>query len=234
MPSIGGLMGLALVAGAQAPGSRGPLSPGEFAIEHVTVIPMTSPRVIPNATVLVRDGRIVWVGTGRGPARRPGARVIDGAGKFLIPGLSDMHTHLFSDAAAVDDSAGPAEIGVMLANGVTTARLMIGTPAHLVLRRAVAEGRVLGPKLWVAGPQVAGRADENTIVVTTDSAARAAVATVRSQGYDFVKITNFITPPVYDAVIAEARGRSRPVSSSSTSTASSRRCSPTARRFASR
>jgi imidazolonepropionase-like amidohydrolase len=131
--------------------------------------------------------------------------VIDGTGKYLIPGLADMHTHLFSDAEAVDDSAGPAELGVMLANGVTTARLMIGTPAHLVLRTSVAEGSVLGPKLWVAGPQIAGRPDENTIVATTDSAARRAVRTIRAAGYDFVKLTNFISLPVYLAVIDEAR-----------------------------
>jgi imidazolonepropionase-like amidohydrolase len=64
---------------------------------------------------------------------------------------------------------------------------------------------VLGPKLWVAGPQIAGRPDENALVATTDSAARAAVRTVQAGGYDFVKITNFITPPVYEAVIHEAR-----------------------------
>jgi imidazolonepropionase-like amidohydrolase len=82
---------------------------------------------------------------------------------------------------------------------------MIGTPAHLTLRKAVGEGSVLGPKLWVAGPQIAGRGDENTIVATTDSAGRNAVRTIRAAGYDFVKLTNFITPAVYEAVIDEAR-----------------------------
>ncbi len=200
---------LALVAGRapeiQGPRQRGPLTTGEFALVHVTAISMTRARVIPDATVLVKDGRIAWIGKGPGPRRGAGVRVIDGTGKYLIPGLADMHTHLFSDAEAVDDSAGPAELGVMLANGVTTARLMIGTPAHLVLRARVAEGSVLGPKLWVAGPQVAGRPDQHTLVATTDSAARAAVRTVRAAGYDFVKLTNFITPAVYEAVIDEAR-----------------------------
>ena len=97
--------------------------------------------------------------------------MIDGRGKFLIPGLADMHTHLFSDEE-VPDSMAADEFGVMLANGVTTIRLMIGRPGHLTMRRDIEAGRLLGPQLWVASPQFTGKKDINCRVVTTPDDAR--------------------------------------------------------------
>jgi imidazolonepropionase-like amidohydrolase len=197
---------IAAAAAAQQPfDSRGTFVPGTLAITNVNVVPMTSDSVIRDATVLVRDGRIT--GVGRRIAIPAGARRVDGAGRYLIPGLADMHTHLYSDDDAVPDSAAPAELGVMIANGVTTARLMIGTPQHLVLRRDVASGRVLGPQLFVASPHLVGRAMPNGIVVTDPDSARAAVRAVADAGYDQVKITLFITRPVYDAIVDEAARR---------------------------
>jgi imidazolonepropionase-like amidohydrolase len=183
--------------------SRGALATGTFAIRNVTIITMASAGPVRSGTILVRDGRIAAVGSG--VAVPAGTRIIDGSGKFIIPGLTDMHTHLFSDGEEVHDSAGPAEIAVMLANGITAARLMIGTPEQLTLRNAVANGKVVGPQLWVASPQLTGRASENAIVVTTPDEARAAVRTAAGAGYDLIKLTMFITKPVYDATIDEAR-----------------------------
>ena len=187
--------------------SRGHLTSGSYAIRNVTVIPMAGRTTSPSATVLVRDGRIAAVGPSSSVSVPNGVRVIDGTGKFLIPGLTDTHTHLLSDGAEVHDSAGPAELGVMVATGVTTARLMIGTPEQLQLRAAVAEGKVLGPQLWVASPQLTGRPSENALVVTTPDEARAAVKTASDAGYDFIKLTLFIDKPVHDAVTAEAQAR---------------------------
>lgn len=187
--------------------SRTALARGTLAIRNVTVISLASPTAIADATVLIRDGRIASVGPSSSVTVPSGTRVIDGTGKYLIPGLSDMHTHLLSDGAEVHDSAGPAEIGVMLANGVTVARLMIGTPEQLRLRREVSSGRLTGPQLWVASPQLTGRPSENALVVTTPDEARAAVRTAADSGYDFVKITLFITKPVHDAIVEEATRR---------------------------
>lgn len=187
--------------------SRGALSSGTFAITNVTVIPMTSEATMPSTTVLVRDGRIVAIGPTSSISIPSGTRRIDGTNKYMIPGLTDMHTHLLSDGAEVPDSAGPVEIGVMLANGVTAARLMIGTPEQLALRQAVVQGRVPGPQLWVASPQFTGRASENAVVVTTPEDARASVRTAAESGYDFIKLTMYITKPVYDAIVAEAKVR---------------------------
>jgi imidazolonepropionase-like amidohydrolase len=199
---------IAFVLLAAPPGvaqpSRGALTPGTFAITNVTVVPMTGPLVIAAATVVVRDGRIEQVGPAATVTLPKDGRRIDGRGRFLIPGLADMHTHLFADEAETPDAAAPDEFGVMLANGVTAIRLMIGTPQHLHLRGEIAAGRLAGPQLWVASPQVTGRQDVNSRVVTTPDEARTAVADIANAGYDFVKLTLAIPPDVYEAIVGEA------------------------------
>ena len=73
-----------------------------------------------------------------------------------MPGLADMHAHLFSDDA-FPDSLAPDELAVMVANGVTTVRFMIGTPEQLELRARVAGGEMLGPTIYAASPQLSGQ-----------------------------------------------------------------------------
>src|SRR5688572_29048350 len=199
------------VVPAQQLAARGALASGNLAIRNVSVLPMTSNAVIRDAAVLVRDGRITFVGPERDLRVPQGARLIDGGGGYLMPGLADMHTHLFSDGDEVPDSAGPAELGVMVANGVTAVRFMIGTPEQLALREAVRTGTIIGPQLWIASPQLTGRASENAIVTTTDAEARDAVRRVKSEGYDFVKLTLFLTPAVWESIISEAAKQSIPV-----------------------
>jgi imidazolonepropionase-like amidohydrolase len=193
-------------APAPAQASRGALSPGSFAITGVTVIPMSADTVFRNATVLVENGRIAAVGPVRSVRVPDGVRRIDGTGRFLMPGLADMHAHLYSDGEVADSLAG-YELAVFLANGITTARMMIGTPEHFSLRREIMEGGLLGPQLWIASPEMSGRPADHAHVVTTPEAAAAAVNAVADSGYDFVKLTNFITRPVYDAILAQARAR---------------------------
>src|SRR5918997_936232 len=176
--------------------------------ENVNVIPMDRERVLRGQTVVVRDGLIAEVGDARRVRVPRGAERIDGRGKYLLPGLVDMHTHLFSDDDFPEELAGD-ELALMLANGVTTIRLMIGTPEHLAMRREVEAGRLLGPTLYVASPQLAGRAYGGGIfngrVVKTAEEARGAVPDFKAEGYDFIKLTTEITPEVYDAATAEAR-----------------------------
>jgi imidazolonepropionase-like amidohydrolase len=164
---------------------------------------MTAETTLHGSTVLVRDGRILQVGPSKDVELPAGTRKIDGRGKFLIPGLADMHVHLFMDEGAPKENAAN-EFAVMLANGVTAIRLMIGTPDHLGLRREIEAGRLLGPQLWIASPQFTGRKDTNAKVVTTPEEAWAAVKESADLGYDFIKLTLFITPAVFDAICAEA------------------------------
>jgi imidazolonepropionase-like amidohydrolase len=202
-----GLLALFSSAGpANGQGSRGSLSSGAYAITDVSVVPMTKDTMLRDATVLVRDGRITAVGAARTMKVPADARRIDGRGKYVIPGLADMHTHLFSDGDT-PDSVARYEVGVMVANGVTATRFMIGTPEHFALRRDIEAGSVVGPQLWLASPQFTGKEDVNSRVVTSPEDARAAVREMAGRGYDFVKLTLFIPPPVYDAIVDEAKRR---------------------------
>ena len=102
------------------------------AFVNVNVIPMDRDRVLKDQTVIVRDGKIAEIGDAAKIKVPKEAQRIDGRGQYLIPGLMDMHTHLFSDDTFPDDLA-EDELKIMLANGVTTIRLMIGTPEHLCI-----------------------------------------------------------------------------------------------------
>ena len=200
------LLGSGISGTVHAQGSRGALTQGSFAVTGVNVIPMTSDTVFRNATVLVQNGRIAAVGPARSVRVPSGTRTIDGSGKYLIPGLADMHAHLYSDGE-VADSLAKYELAVFLANGITAARMMIGTPEHFPLRKGIEAGEIFGPQLWIASPELSGQPADHAHVVTTPEAATAAVNAVADSGYDFVKITNFITRPVYDAIIAQAKAR---------------------------
>jgi hypothetical protein len=91
-------MGAVRPVGAQP--SRGALSPGTLAIKNVAVVPVTSDIVLNESDVLLRDGRIAAVGPNGSVSIPRETRTIDGRGKYLIPGLADMHVHLFCDEEA--------------------------------------------------------------------------------------------------------------------------------------
>jgi imidazolonepropionase-like amidohydrolase len=164
---------------------------------------MTRDTLLRDQTVLVRDGRIARIGSARAVTVPAGAARINGSGKYLMPGLADMHAHLYADGV-VPDSAAPAELGVFLAHGITAVRLMIGTPQHLQLRRRIERGELDGPQLWIASPHFNTQDPENAKLVKTPEEVRAAVREVKAAGYDFVKVTFGIVGELYEALVDEA------------------------------
>lgn len=178
---------------------------GIVAFVDVNVIPMDKERVLRHQTVIVRDGVIVEIGDAKRVKVPTEAQRVAGSGKFLIPGLSDMHVHLFTDDDEFPDSFAVDELKVMIAYGVTTIRLMTGTPEQLVLRQKSAAGEILAPTVYAASPQFTGRKSSNAHVVTTESEARAAVVKSKQDGYDFIKVTTYLKPEVYEAIVEEAR-----------------------------
>ena len=114
-----------------------------IAIRNVTVIPVTGAAPILNANVVINGERIVSIGpTAKIPS---GARVINGTGKFLLPGFIEMHAHLSKTRAS--------SLGLFIANGVTTVRDMGGDHEELLRwRREVRAGSRLGPRILMAGP----------------------------------------------------------------------------------
>ncbi|HYP01003.1 MAG TPA: amidohydrolase family protein [Pyrinomonadaceae bacterium] len=188
---------LAAVGQAAAPASD------TTAFVGVNVIPMDRERVLANQTVVVRDGVIAEIGDARKVRVPQGAQRIDGRGKFLIPGLADMHVHLFTDDEYPDALAAD-EFKIMLAQGVTTIRLMTGTPEQLALRAKSAKGELLAPTIYAASPQFSGRKATNAYVVTNEAEAREAVRKAKADGYDYLKMTTFLKPEVYEAIVGEA------------------------------
>jgi imidazolonepropionase-like amidohydrolase len=182
----------------------GCVSAQTVAFTNVNVIPMDRERVLAGQTVVVRDGVIVEIGDAKKVKLPKDAMRVDGARKYLVPGLVDMHTHLLSDSDEFPDSIGPHELRVMVANGVTTVRFMIGTPELLALRSRSASGDIEAPTIFVASPHLTGREQGNNFVVNTPDEAREAVRKSKAAGYDFIKITTFIKAEVYEAAVDEA------------------------------
>jgi imidazolonepropionase-like amidohydrolase len=172
----------------------------QTAFVDVNVIPMDKERVLQHQTVIVRNGVITEIGDVKRIKIPAGAQRIDGAGKFLIPGLTDMHVHLFTDDEFPDELA-EDELRIMIAYGVTTIRLMTGTPEQLLLRRKSAAEEIVAPAIYAASPQFTGRKSTNAHVVTTEAEARAAVSKSKQEGYDFIKVTTYLKPEVYEAIV---------------------------------
>ncbi|MDQ1559816.1 MAG: hypothetical protein QOD32_2876 [Pyrinomonadaceae bacterium] len=193
------LLTLLLAAAVQG----NPPEPNTTAFVGVNVIPMDRERVLADQTVIVRDGVIVEMGDAKKVRVPRDARRIDGRGKFLIPGLTDMHVHLFTDDE-FPDALAEDELKIMLAQGVTTIRLMTGTPEQLVLRAKAARGEIVAPTIYAASPQFTGRKATNAYVVTNEAEARESVQKAKRDGYDYLKMTTFLKPEVYEAIVAEA------------------------------
>jgi len=114
------------------------------AFVNVNVVPMDRERIFPNQTVVIRAGHIIAIGPTKGTSIPRDASVIDGTGKYLMPGLVDMHVHIYD----------PGELLLYLANGVTMVRNLDGRPQHVTWRDSIDSGKMLGPIIWTAGPTV--------------------------------------------------------------------------------
>ena len=178
---------------------------------NVNVIPFDRERVLSDQTVIVRDGRIAEIGSADRTKVPAGALQIDGRGKYLMPGLADMHVHLFPGTGQQDDLASQ-QLQLFLANGVTTIRNMIGKPEHIQLRDRVAKGELLGPSIYTAGPPLLGNN------VPTPEAAELAVAEQKKAGYDLLKVHEGLTPETYAAIVATAKRVGIPFAGHATAT----------------
>jgi hypothetical protein len=202
---------LALVLVACAAPDRGSAGEPVIAIVHVDVIPMDRERVLEDRTVLIRGDRIAAIG--RDVAIPAGARRIDGRGRYLIPGLADMHCHFLSDDRIAPEYVRD-ELDLILCHGVTTIRNPIGVPLHLELRAKIDAGELVGPDLHVGSPQIAGRKYPGIFhgrEIRTPGEGRAAVRDFAREGYDFIKLTIELTPEMFDAILDEGRRVGIPV-----------------------
>lgn len=172
------------------------LQAGDLAFVGATVVPMNREGTLADQTVVVRGDKIVRVA----PASTfdtKNATVIDAHGKWIVPGLADMHIHTWVDH----------DFSMYLLNGVTTVRDMFGSPQHLKWRSDIAAGKLDGPTLITAGPIVDGDPPvwPGSAVVTTPDAARQVVRDQKQAGYDFIKVYNGLSQESYDAIADEAK-----------------------------
>lgn len=164
---------------------------------NVNVVPFDRERILESQTVIVRDGRIAEIGPANKTKVPAGAQEIDGRGKYLMPGLADMHVHLFPGTG--QDDLAQQQLQLFLANGVTTIRNMIGKPEHLALRDKVARRELLGPTIYTAGPPMVG----NTVPTPEDG--ERAAAEQKKAGYDLIKVHEGLSPETYAAIAATAK-----------------------------
>jgi imidazolonepropionase-like amidohydrolase len=184
---------LALLAPGGARGQQG----GTTAFVGVSVIPMDTERVLENQTVIVRGDRIVALGPASRTAVPRRAARVDGRGKFLLPGLAEMHGHVPPPSAPAQQT--DDVLFLYLANGITTVRGMLGAPNQLALRERAKRGTVLSPHLYLAGPSFNGSS-----VDSPEEAARK-VREQKREGWDLLKVHPGLTRAEYDAMARTAR-----------------------------
>ena len=158
---------------------------------------MDSERVLEGQTVVTSLGLIDEIGPEGQVGVPRGAEVVDGQGRYLMPGFTEMHAHLPGPATA------PEEVDrilyLFLSNGVTTVRGMLGNDSHLELRRQVESGERLGPTIYAAGPPFRSTPE------LTAEAARLSVREQQQAGFDLLKILEGLSIEVYEAIADEAK-----------------------------
>jgi imidazolonepropionase-like amidohydrolase len=180
-------------------------APADLVITHARLWTGTGAAVVEDATVVVRDGRIVAAGPASATSPPAGVPVMDAGGRTLLPGLMDNHYHFWS----------PAQGPPLLAAGITTIRDP-GAPISTSLnyREAIALGLEAGPHIYTAGPLIDGVGGYHPWVdveLADSTAAPALVDALEAQGVDLLKVYFMLEPPVLRAVIREAHRVGLPV-----------------------
>ncbi len=168
-----------------------------MAFTNVHVVPMDSERVVEDQTVIVRGDRIEAMGPAGEVAVPGGAQVIDGRGKYLMPGLAEMHGHIPppSDPQAYTD----AVLFMYVANGITTVRGMLGHDGQLEIKRKANAGEIISPTLYLAGPSFSGGS------INSPAEAEARVRQQKAEGWDLLKVHPGLTREEFDAMANTAR-----------------------------
>jgi imidazolonepropionase-like amidohydrolase len=166
-------------------------------LRRLTIIDVTGGPPKPDMTVVITGAHITDLGEAGKVSVPQGGRVIDASGKFLIPGLWDMHVHWY----------GRDTLTLFTANGVTGIREMFGNPDLLRWRDEIAKGSLQGPRMVVASPIIDGPQPvwPNSTSVRDEAEGRKAVTRVKQWGADFVKVYSLLPREAYFGIADEAR-----------------------------
>jgi ketosteroid isomerase-like protein len=166
-------------------------------ITHVTVIDTESGKESPDRTVVISGDRISEIKASKGVKTPSGSKVVDGTGKYLIPGLWDMHVHVWDY-----DSTFP----LFLANGVTGVRDMFGPADANKFRAELAAKKLDAPHFYLASPIIDGHPKgwPTSIEVNTPEEARKVVDEQKQKGADFIKVYSRLSRESYFAIVEES------------------------------
>lgn len=168
----------------------------EIVFKNVNVIPMDIEEVLMDRDVVVKNGVIVSIGSTGKVKYNTDALLIDGKGKYLLPGLAEMHAHV----PPVDDITPMKEVVMLFAlKGVTTIRGMLGHPRHIELRNKINSGEIIGPRFITSGPSFNGNS------IKTPEAAATMVKEQKQAGYDFLKLHPGLTKENFAAMASTAK-----------------------------
>jgi imidazolonepropionase-like amidohydrolase len=168
----------------------------EIIITSVNVIPMDTEKVLENQSVIVKNGVITYLGDAKNAKPSPGAIKIDGKGKYLMPGLAEMHAHVPPNG---DIDQAKDVLALFLANGITTIRGMLGHPNHIKLREMINKGEVTGPHFYTTGPSFNGQS------VKTPERGAEMVREQKAAGYDYLKLHPGLTKETFPAIASTAK-----------------------------
>lgn len=181
-----------------------------YVIRNVNIIPMTLHNdVIKNAAVVIQDQKILSINN----TIPTDAKTIDGRGKWLIPGLVDMHVHTNADVNFRENSATQGATFFMdtqdvmttyIANGVTTIFELGGRVEHFGQRNEIAKGAVIGPRMAIAPMINGGDPNNGGRIVNTATDARQAVRSAKAEGYNFIKAYSHLNIESFKALVDEA------------------------------
>ncbi len=182
-----------------------------LAIVGVNVISMVNEEVKLNQTVIIEDGKITDIRPTKTDERLHVQRTINAQGKYLLPGLHDMHTHLesnlFPRAFGINEPVDFPFQEILfpyLANGVTTIQIMSGGEDLLKLREDITNGKILGPRLIVGSPMIDGNPPilppPITIPITDPQPVDSILSDLKVKGYDFIKIRANLSKRVFDEI----------------------------------
>lgn len=200
-----------IAIGCAVPAHRGAVATAEhIAFVNASVVDVENGRTVADRTVLIRGNRIVDVGPASRRRYPAGTALVDAAGKFLIPGLWDMHVHVTWGGMA------SWSFPLLVAHGVTGVREMgADVDSLLYWRGRTARGEIVGPRIVGTGPLLDGvppARPEVSLVVRTAAEARHAVDSLAARGVDFIKVYEMLQRDVFLAIMNGARRIGLPVS----------------------
>ncbi len=167
-----------------------------YAFVNVTVIPMTGETVLENQTVVIRGDRIVAIGPSSEVEVSQDAVRIDGNGRYLIPGLAEMHGHIPPPTQSAQEIENV--LFLYVANGITTVRGMLGYANQMELKKKALAGEIVSPNLYLAGPSFNGNSIRSPEQATEKARAQ------KAEGWDLIKIHPGLSRAEYDAMAETA------------------------------